>query len=56
MPDPFDSEFNTFLLVRKVKVLAALQCLVQHSHLYRNIITDHPMADDWGDDFISPHN
>lgn len=51
---PADSDLNPFLLVRKAKVLAALQYLVQHNHLYRNLTINRPMIDDWADDFIPP--
>jgi hypothetical protein len=51
---PEDSDLNPFLVVRKAKVLAALQYLVQHNHLYRNITINYPIIDDWGDDFIPP--
>ncbi|OKP14757.1 hypothetical protein PENSUB_7469, partial [Penicillium subrubescens] len=51
---PVDADLSQFLLVRKAKVLAALEYLVQHNHLYCNIIINRPMIDDWGDDFIPP--
>jgi hypothetical protein len=51
---PVDSDLNPFLLVRKAKVLAALEYLVRHNHLYRNSMINRPMIDDWGDDFIPP--
>ncbi|KAF5857657.1 hypothetical protein ETB97_005478 [Aspergillus alliaceus] len=38
----------------KVKVLVALQDLVQHNHLYRNITINYPIIDSWADDFILP--
>lgn len=49
---PVDSDLNPFLVVRKSKVLAALQYLVQHNHLYHGITINYPVIDDWGDDFI----
>jgi hypothetical protein len=51
---PKDSDLTPFLLVRKVKVLAALQYLVQYNHLYRHLTINRPMIDDWTDDFIPP--
>lgn len=51
---PVDSDLKPFLVVRKAKVLAALQYLVQHNHFYRNITINYPMITDWGDDFVSP--
>jgi hypothetical protein len=51
---PVDSDLKPFLVVRKAKVLAALQYLVQQNHLYNNITINYPMIDDWGDDFIPP--
>ena len=49
---PADTELNPFLLVRKFKVLAALQYLVRHNHLYRHLTINQPMINDWSDDFI----
>jgi len=40
------------LLVRKAKVLAALQFLVQHNPLYQDLAINHAMIDNWSDDFI----
>lgn len=51
---PKDSDLSPFLLVRKAKVLAALQYLVQYNRLYHNLIINQPMIDDWSDDFIPP--
>jgi hypothetical protein len=51
---PVDSGLNPFLLVRKAKVLAALQYLVQHNRLYRRLTINRPMIGDWADDFIPP--
>ncbi|OKO94694.1 ATP-dependent DNA helicase pfh1 [Penicillium subrubescens] len=51
---PVDSDLSPFLAVRKAKVLAALQYLVQHNHLYHNITVNYRMIDDWSDDFIPP--
>lgn len=51
---PKDSDLSPFLLVRKAKVLAALQYLVQHNPLYRNLTINRPVIDDWSDDFIPP--
>lgn len=49
---PKDSDLSLFLLVRKTKVLAALQYLVQHNSLYSNLTINRPMIDDWSNDFI----
>lgn len=51
---PKDSDLSLFLLVRKAKVLAALQYLVQYNPLYRGLTINQPMIDDWSDDFIPP--
>ena len=51
---PKDSDLRPFLLVRKAKVLAALQYLVQYNYLYRDLTVNRPMIDDWTDDFIPP--
>ena len=40
---PADSDLNPFLLVRKAKVLAALEYLVRHNYLYRNSMVNRPM-------------
>jgi hypothetical protein len=49
-----DMALNPFLLVRKHKVLAALQYLVRHNHLFHGLTINHPMMDSWSDDFIPP--
>jgi hypothetical protein len=49
---PTDADLNPFLLVRKQQVLAALHYLVSHNHLYRDVTVNHPMVDEWNDDFI----
>jgi hypothetical protein len=51
---PADNDLKPFLQVRKDKVLAALQYLVQHNHLYHNLTINHGMIDGWTDDFIPP--
>jgi hypothetical protein len=40
------------LQVRRNKVLSALQYLVQHNHLYRDLSINHGMMDNWHDEFI----
>lgn len=49
---PKDSDLGPFLLVRKAKVLAALQYLIQYNHLYRGLTINRSIIDDWSDDFI----
>jgi hypothetical protein len=49
---PADRELKPFLQVRKNKVLAALQYLVQHNHLYHDLTINYSMIDTWNDDFI----
>ncbi|KAL6405631.1 hypothetical protein AUP68_11392, partial [Ilyonectria robusta] len=49
---PADADLNQFLLVRKVKVLAALQYLVRHNCLYGDLTINYAMIDEWSDDFI----
>lgn len=51
---PADADLRPFLLVRKLKVLAGLQYLVQHNKVYQDVDINHPMIDDWTDDFIPP--
>jgi hypothetical protein len=51
---PADADLKPFLQVRKDKVLAALQYLVQHNHLYHNLTINHQIMDAWSDDFIPP--
>jgi hypothetical protein len=42
------------LRVRKEKVLAALQYLVQHNHLYHDLTINHAIIDSWNEEFIPP--
>ena len=49
---PVKDDFKHALLVRKAKVLAALQFLVQHNPLYQDVAINHAMIDSWSDDFI----
>jgi hypothetical protein len=49
---PTDTDLKPFLQVRKDKVLAALQYLVRHNHLYHDLIIHHGIVDSWSDDFI----
>jgi hypothetical protein len=51
---PVDSDLRPFLLVRKHKVFAALQYLVNHNPLYRDVLINHSAVDSWADDFIPP--
>ncbi|KAH6712162.1 hypothetical protein BKA61DRAFT_553481, partial [Leptodontidium sp. MPI-SDFR-AT-0119] len=51
---PADTDLKPFLQVRKDKVLAALEYLVQHNHLYHDLTINHQMMDTWSDDFIPP--
>jgi hypothetical protein len=51
---PADAELKPFLQVRKDKVLAALQYLVRHNHLYHELTINHALMDDWSEDFIPP--
>jgi hypothetical protein len=51
---PVDADLKPFLQVRKDKVLAALQYLVQHNHLYRDLTINYSMIDSWSKDFIPP--
>jgi hypothetical protein len=51
---PADADLKPFLQVRKDKVLAALQYLVQHNHLYHNLTINHAMVDSWNEEFIPP--
>ncbi|KAH7305354.1 hypothetical protein BKA65DRAFT_365141, partial [Rhexocercosporidium sp. MPI-PUGE-AT-0058] len=51
---PVDADLKPFLQVGKDRVLAALQYLVRHNHLYRDLTINHTMIDDWSGDFIPP--
>lgn len=51
---PVDSDLRPFLLVRKHRVMAALQYLVDHNPLYRDVLIDHSAVDGWADDFVPP--
>jgi hypothetical protein len=51
---PEDADLRPFLLVRKLKVLAALQYLVQHNKVYQDVDINHRIIHDWADDFIPP--
>lgn len=51
---PADADLKPFLHVRKDKVLAALQYLVRHNHLYHDLTINYQMMDTWSDDFIPP--
>ncbi|KFZ23650.1 hypothetical protein V502_01866 [Pseudogymnoascus sp. VKM F-4520 (FW-2644)] len=49
---PGDADLRPFLQVRKDKVLAALQYLIRHNHLYHELTLNVPMIDTWTDEFI----
>ena len=49
---PTDSELKPFLSIRKHNVFSALQYLVQHNPLYRDVTIDHSTINDWPDEFI----
>jgi hypothetical protein len=49
---PTDSDLEPFLVVRKAKVLAALQYLSRYNHLYHDLTINRQMMDDWSADFI----
>lgn len=49
---PSTSDLEPFLIVRKLRVLAALRYLVEHNPLYRDVTIDYPAIDSWADDFI----
>ena len=51
---PGDADLKPFLQVRKDKVLPALQYLVQHNHLYRDLTINQAMIDGWNEEFIPP--
>lgn len=51
---PTDADLIPFLVIRRVKVLAALQYLVRHNHLYRELTINQSMIDNWNDEFIPP--
>lgn len=49
---PMATDLKPFLVVRKHKVLAALQYLIQHNVLYQDVTIDHSVINNWPDDFI----
>jgi hypothetical protein len=51
---PTDDDLKPFLRVRKDKVLAALQYLVQNNDLYHDLAINYGMIDGWSPDFIPP--
>ena len=51
---PVDADLKQFLQVRKDKVLAALEYLVQHNYLYHDLAINHAMMDTWSVEFIPP--
>jgi hypothetical protein len=48
------NDLSPFLLVRKHRVLAALQYLVRHSQVYQNLTINYQMLDTWSEEFIPP--
>ncbi|KAJ6118382.1 hypothetical protein N7471_013849 [Penicillium samsonianum] len=46
------ADLSPFLLVRKHRVLRALQYLTRHNHVYHNVIVNPQVIDTWDDDFI----
>jgi hypothetical protein len=51
---PTNNDLIPFLQVRKSKILAALQYLVDHNHLYHDIEINHTMMHNWPNEFIPP--
>lgn len=49
---PSDTDLRPYLVIRKQRVLAALQYLVRYNPLYRGLTINQPMMDDWRDEFI----
>lgn len=49
---PSDADLRPYLVIRKQRVLAALQYLVRYNHLYRGFTINQPMMEDWSDEFI----
>ena len=51
---PTYEDLRPFLVIRRVKVLAALQYLVRHIHLYQRLTINQSTIDNWSDEFIPP--
>jgi hypothetical protein len=51
---PTHTDLSPFLLVRKHRVLAALQYLIQHNQVYQDLTINHQILDAWSDEFIPP--
>ncbi|KAJ5111789.1 hypothetical protein NUU61_001419 [Penicillium alfredii] len=49
---PSDTDLRPHLVIRKQRVLAALQYLARYNHLYRGLTINQPMMDGWSDEFI----
>jgi hypothetical protein len=49
---PTYKDLSPFLLVRRHIVLAALQYLTRHNHVYCNVAINNAILDTWDDDFI----
>ncbi|KUL82104.1 hypothetical protein ZTR_10073 [Talaromyces verruculosus] len=49
---PTNADLRPFLVVRKHKVLAALQYLVRNNPLYQGLTVNYSTADSWADEFI----
>ncbi|KAJ5654961.1 hypothetical protein N7490_001964 [Penicillium lividum] len=46
------ADLSPFLLVRRQRVLTALQYLTRHNHVYHDVAINRQMIDTWDDDFI----
>lgn len=51
---PGYADLKPFLQIRKDRVLAALQYLIQCNHLYWDLTINYSMMDGWSDEFIPP--
>jgi hypothetical protein len=49
---PSEADLKPYLVIRKHKVLAALQYLIRHNRLYRDLTINQSMLDSWSDDFV----
>lgn len=49
---PTDADLSPFLIIRRLKVLAALQYLVRNNHMYRELSINHSMINNWSAEFI----
>lgn len=51
---PTYEDLSPFLVIRRVKIFAALQYLVRHNHLYQTLTIDRSTIVNWSDEFIPP--